>query len=74
MSDPTLHRDLGRVEGRLQKVESDMDDVKRMVKDMHDTITTAKGGWKTLLAVGGLSAALASGITKLLTLIGASNA
>lgn len=73
MSDPTLHRDLGRVEGRLQKVESDMDDVKRMVKDMHDAITTAKGGWKTLLAVGGLSAALASGITKILTLIGASN-
>ena len=50
-----------------------MDDVKRMVKDMHDTILTAKGGWKTLLAVGGLSAALASAITKLLTLIGANH-
>lgn len=49
-----------------------MDDVKRMVKDMHDTITTAKGGWKTLLAVGGLSAALASAITKILTYIGVS--
>lgn len=68
MTDPNLHRDLGRVEGRLEKVEADMDDVKRMVKDMHDTITTAKGGWKTLLAVGGLSAALASGITKFISL------
>lgn len=71
MTDPKLHRDLGRVEGRLEKVEADMDDVKRMVKDMHDTITTAKGGWKTLLAVGGLSAALASAVTKFLSMFGA---
>lgn len=71
MTDPQLHRDLGRVEGRLEKVEADMDDVKRMVKDMHDTITTAKGGWKTLLAVGGLSAALASAVTKFLSMFGA---
>jgi len=71
VTDQNLHRDVGRVEGRLEKVEADMDDVKRMVKDMHDTITTAKGGWKTLLAVGGLSAALASAITKILTLLGA---
>ena len=71
MTDPQLHRDLGRVEGRLEKVEADMDDVKRMVKDMHDTITTAKGGWKTLLAVGGLSAALASAATKFLSMFGA---
>lgn len=71
MTDPQLHRDLGRVEGRLEKVEADMDDVKRMVKDMHDTITSAKGGWKTLLAVGGLSAALASAVTKFLSMFGA---
>jgi len=71
VTDPQLHRDLGRVEGRLEKVEADMDDVKRMVKDMHDTITTAKGGWKTLLAVGGLSAALASAVTKFLSMFGA---
>lgn len=71
MTDPQLHRDLGRVEGRLEKVESDVDDMKRMLSDVHTTITTAKGGWKTLLAVGGLSAALASAITKFLSMFGA---
>lgn len=70
MTDPQLHRDLGRVEGRLGKVESDVDDVKRMVAEMHQTITEAKGGWKTLLMVGGVSAAIASGLTKFLSFFG----
>lgn len=68
MNDPQLHRDLGRVEGRLEKVETDVAEMKRMVSDLHTTITTAKGGWKTLVAVGGVSAALASAITKFISL------
>lgn len=54
-----LNRDLGRLEGRVEKLDEDVDDVKRMVREMHETITEAKGGWKTLVAVG----TIASGIT-----------
>lgn len=66
-----LNRDLGRLEGKVEKLDDDVDDLKRMVAEMHQTITEARGSWKTLLAVGGLSAAAASGLTKFLSLFGA---
>lgn len=60
-----IERDLGRLEGRVEKMDNDIDDLKRMVQDMHQTITEAKGGWKTLIAVGTLSAGVTTMVLKL---------
>lgn len=54
----SMERDLGRLEGKVEKLDDDVDDLKRMVAEMHQTITEAKGGWKTLVVVGSISAAL----------------
>lgn len=61
-----IERDLGRMEGRVEKMDNDIDDLKRMVVDMHQTITEAKGGWKTLIAVGTLSAGVTTAVLKLI--------
>lgn len=59
-----LNRDLGRMEGKVDRMEGDLDDVRRMVADMHKTISEARGGWKTLIAVGSLSAAVTTAFLK----------
>lgn len=61
-----IERDLGRLEGRVEKMDNDIDDLKRMVADMHRTITEAKGGWKTLIAVGTLSAGVTTAVLKMI--------
>lgn len=68
MSGP-LDRDLGRLEGKVEKMEDDLDDVKRMVADMHKTISEARGGWKTLVVVGTVSAAITTGAMKALAFL-----
>lgn len=59
-----LNRDLGRLEGKVEKLDDDVDDLKRMVADMHRTLTEARGGWKTLMAVAGLSSLVTGGLVK----------
>lgn len=65
-NDPQLHRDLGRLEGQVKALESTVAEMKEMIGDMHETITQAKGGWKTLIAVGSIGAALGTVMTKLI--------
>lgn len=66
MSDEAqLHRDLGRLEGRVMALESQVSEMKDMLSDMHETILAAKGGWKTLIAVGSIGAALGTLFAKL---------
>lgn len=59
-----LNRDLGRLEGKVEKLDNDVDDIKRMVASMHQTIAEAKGGWKTLIAVGTVSSAVTTAALK----------
>lgn len=62
-----LNRDLGRLEGKVEKLDDDVDDIKRMVASMHQTITEAKGGWKTLIVVGTVSSGITTAVLKFLT-------
>lgn len=66
MSVDQLNRDLGRLEGKVEKLDDDVDDLKRMVGEIHQTISEAKGGWKTLVVVGTVSSALTTGAIKAL--------
>ncbi|SKC49150.1 hypothetical protein [Pseudoxanthomonas indica] len=59
-----LNRDLGRLEGKVEKLDDDVDDLKRMVAEIHQTISEARGGWKTLVVVGTVSSALTTAAIK----------
>lgn len=71
-ADPQIHRDLGSLTARLNTLESSferrMTAVETKVGEVHDVITTAKGGWKTLVVIGSIGAGLGALATKLLGL------
>lgn len=67
--DAQLHRDLGRLEGRVLALESQVAEMKEMLSDVHEAITAAKGGWKTLIAVGSIGAGLGAFFIKLLGIV-----
>lgn len=59
-----VQRDLGRHDARLDAMEKDLQKVNDQLKDMaktlsqiQDTLSTAAGGWKTMMLVGGMIAA-----------------
>jgi chromosome condensin MukBEF ATPase and DNA-binding subunit MukB len=62
---PTLERDVGALEARMQTVEQEIHAMRRDVREIRDALVTAKGGWKTLTLVIGMSVSLGAAITKL---------
>lgn len=58
---------VARMEVQVERLEKDMSEMKDDVKAIRATLDKASGGWKMLLVVGGLSAAIGSFITKALT-------
>jgi len=76
VTDPQIHRDLGRIDATLSQqgeqirrlVESN-EATDQRVKEMHDVLMQARGGWKTLLTVGAISSALTTVVLKLWTIL-----
>lgn len=57
MSDE-LHHQLGRHEAEIDVLKADMAEVKADVKKILAFMNQAQGSWKTLVAIGGLAAAV----------------
>ncbi len=55
---PEVERTLGQHEARLDAVEGDIAEIKTDVKLVLAQMAEARGGWKTLLMIGGASATL----------------
>ena len=64
MTENELHRDLGRMETEIQELKRRVGNVEALMSDVHKIVTEARGGWKTLLAVGGASAAVGAAVAK----------
>lgn len=63
MSD--VNRDLGRHEAQIEALNKKVDELHRDLQTVHgdlqeikQTLASARGGWKTLMAVGGLASAM----------------
>lgn len=59
---------VARMEVQVERLERDMSEMKDDVKAIRATLDRASGGWKMLLVVGTISAAIGSFVTKALTL------
>lgn len=57
MSDD-LHQQLGRHDAQIVSLQTDMTEVKSDVKKILAFMNQAQGSWKTLVAIGGLAAAV----------------
>jgi hypothetical protein len=63
MTDEAVQRDLGRMESQIASMCSKLDKLDREVEAISSTLSEAKGGWKFLLAVGGMAGTIGSGLT-----------
>lgn len=76
MNDPTIHRDLGRIDATLDAqgkqiaalIES-QERTEARVQAIHDVVMAARGGWKALVIVGAISSALTGLVLKLAGLV-----
>lgn len=76
MSEVQIHRQLGRLEAQVEalerRAEAADERAERMagqVSAMHDVLMQAKGGWRAMVMVGSVSAAVGALAAKLLALI-----
>lgn len=66
-----LAQQLGEVQGRLKAAEEALREQGQDIKAILKTLNQARGGWKTLLLVAGMSGACGALATKVSTIIGA---
>ena len=69
-----IHRDLGKHDAQIEALKLQVnrmyDDMQQMMGQLttiQQTLSEAKGGWKTLMWVGGLSAVLGGVVAKVIT-------
>ena len=50
----------------MDRLVSDMDDIKKTLDAIQSTLAEAKGGWKILMLMGGASSVLGAGLVQLM--------
>lgn len=56
-------REYGRLEQEVKQLTDKMEKVEEQLAQIVGILEQAKGGWRTMMAVGGFAATLSSGIT-----------
>ena len=59
----THANDIKHLQSDMDKMVQDMHEIKRTLAAIQKTLSEAKGGWRTLMYVGGASATIASFVT-----------
>ena len=70
MENTGIHHDLGRHDAQIEQLKEDMHAMKRDVHEIKMILSEARGGWKTLMMVGGIAAAVGAGVSKLAAMLG----
>lgn len=65
----SIERDIGALEARISAVETDMQELRRDVREIRDALVSARGGWRLLTLVIGLSATLGAAVGKWLPVL-----
>lgn len=68
MSDET-QKELGRLDADVANLQRDMTELKADMKAVLAAVNQAKGGWKTLMLISGVSGAAGALLAKLLPFI-----
>lgn len=59
------HQQLGALQADVENVKEDVAEIKSDVKEMRDILNEVRGSWKTLVILGGISAAVGALFAKL---------
>lgn len=68
MSEMQAQRDIGKLQGDVEALQRDVAEIKKGMNTLLEAVLTAKGGWRTLMIVGGAVSVLTAAIFKLLSL------
>jgi hypothetical protein len=63
MPDTEVHRDLGRHDAEIDNLKNEVHAMREDLSEIKKMLSEAQGGWKVMMAVSGLIAAVASGLT-----------
>jgi chromosome condensin MukBEF ATPase and DNA-binding subunit MukB len=64
-----IERDVGALEARMETVEQEIHAMRNDVREIRDALVTARGGWRTLTFIVGLSASAGAVLAKFLPLL-----
>ncbi len=62
----SMEREVGALQARMETVEQEVHAIRSDVREIRDALVTARGGWRTLTLVIGLSVSVGAGIAKLI--------
>lgn len=61
----TTEQQIGALQADMTNVKTDVEEIRDDVREMRDILLKAQGGWRTLVVLGTISAALGAIATKL---------
>lgn len=64
-----MEREFGKIEAKVEELEKKVDRMQASLDSITQTLSEAKGGWKTLVAVGTIAGGLGAAATKILGLV-----
>ena len=62
----TLEREVGALQARMETVESELQGIRSDVREIRDALVGARGSWRAICLVVGLSVSLGAAVGKLL--------
>jgi chromosome condensin MukBEF ATPase and DNA-binding subunit MukB len=68
-----LEHEVGGLQARMDTVETELQGMRADVREIRDALVTARGSWKAICLVVGLSVSLGAAIGKLFPLLLSSN-
>ena len=66
----STERELGGLAARMDKVETDLAEMKSDLREIRDTVISVKGGWRTIVIMCSVSAAVGALAAKLAPFLG----
>lgn len=69
MGDETTIKDVAKLQAQMESVREDIHDIKQSVGSLLEFTQQARGSWRTLMAVAGVSAGIGGLVGKLMPYI-----
>ncbi len=67
--DMEIEREFGKIEAKVEELEKKVDKMQASLDRIVETLSEAKGGWKTLVAVGTIAGGLGAAATKVVGIL-----
>lgn len=69
-----MERDIGRHDAEIEALQREIAELRVEVREISKMLSEARGGWRSLMLVGGAASALGALMSKLLSAIGGTHA